>query len=758
MAQRTEAMDQNAEINADVVQHCILFPTYATHHSRSGSMDPRDWNIRVRGWAFTKRSNRRKRLVMGMARKLAGVTKDNDVYGTLESRFGMFLANNTQGARFTIQCVGPTKTDKMNIAADELHDESTEALMDDSKAPDAKLAIDHVAEDKEELRKNLKGRRGYLYAEAELNSHDYPEKTVEMAAEKFKNGRHSQEQYERQPERQPMPPPQTNEGHVPTFADRLSKGTAMMKSAYQKYTNNGDTLNSASSNAQPRSRPDSVASNRTSSSSASSIANTEPPPITYYDNLGSGKLPTVNLYSKPGGHFDGTLRITHNDVQAHQVQNKIIGGQQRGGHPRFLKLHASHSDMPTVTDGIVNLIDSKGVSVISDIDDTIKDTKVLDGAKMVLRNTFLREMRGVPGMAQVYYKWWEAGVAFHYVSNSPWQLISSLLDFFHNHKFPPGSAHLRLIDSVLKTYFMAPGEHKRTTVANILEDFEERQFILIGDSGEIDMEIYTDLAKTFPNQIFKIFIRDITTKRLKDEQTKAEALARSRAMSPNQRPSVLSYVEGFFSQHTKTVDYSSPKGSPGTPGSRSHPNPSIQSDFPFPGSIANDGSVTSMTRHGISSYSVTSSRELGDTTSNQGLSPSLNSSVTRMSMASSSTESFSNSSTTTVSSTNVAVAAAMTDPEDELMPGGVPPQIPVQIKSPLELWYERIEQCREKLGTARDKLVLFEDSSVLQDCLEVQEMIQLYKTAEDEENRGKEEATRAGTVEVPVGNLIDLHV
>lgn len=29
-----------------------------------GSKDPLDWNIRVRGWAFSKRSNRRKRLVM----------------------------------------------------------------------------------------------------------------------------------------------------------------------------------------------------------------------------------------------------------------------------------------------------------------------------------------------------------------------------------------------------------------------------------------------------------------------------------------------------------------------------------------------------------------------------------------------------------------------------------------------------------------------------------------------------------------------
>ncbi|KAI8600115.1 hypothetical protein EDD21DRAFT_141716 [Dissophora ornata] len=49
---------------SDLVQHCLLFPTYATQHSQSESNDPPDWNIRVQGWAYSTRSNRRNRLVM----------------------------------------------------------------------------------------------------------------------------------------------------------------------------------------------------------------------------------------------------------------------------------------------------------------------------------------------------------------------------------------------------------------------------------------------------------------------------------------------------------------------------------------------------------------------------------------------------------------------------------------------------------------------------------------------------------------------
>jgi len=72
--------------------------------------------------------------------------------------------------------------------------------------------------------------------------------------------------------------------------------------------------------------------------------------------------------------------------------------------------------------GDLSFFDDAGVIVISDIDDTIKITQVLD-RKATLRNTFLEPFRPVPGMADVYQRWAEkAGAQFCYVSASPWQL------------------------------------------------------------------------------------------------------------------------------------------------------------------------------------------------------------------------------------------------------------------------------------------------------------------------------------------------
>jgi hypothetical protein len=83
--------------------------------------------------------------------------------------------------------------------------------------------------------------------------------------------------------------------------------------------------------------------------------------------------------------------------------------------------------------------------------------------------------------------------------------------FIQKSRFPAGSMHLRTDGSLLSRLVEVPGQAKREAILEILHDFPQRRFILVGDSGEIDLEIYTRIASEFPNQILKIFIRDVTT-------------------------------------------------------------------------------------------------------------------------------------------------------------------------------------------------------------------------------------------------------
>ncbi len=166
-----------------------------------------------------------------------------------------------------------------------------------------------------------------------------------------------------------------------------------------------------------------------------------------------------------------------------------------------------------VYSGEIFLLEEQGLSVISDIDDTIKITEVRD-RHATLRNTFLREFQPVSGMAEFYQAFARSnGAAFHYISASPWQLYEPLAGFVRTNGFPAGTFALkefRWQDKSFLSLFANPEKYKSGVIEPLIKQFPKRKFILIGDSGERDPEIYATLAQKYPQQIVRIFIRDVT--------------------------------------------------------------------------------------------------------------------------------------------------------------------------------------------------------------------------------------------------------
>ncbi|KAM0346438.1 hypothetical protein ACHAPU_005502 [Fusarium lateritium] len=161
----------------------------------------------------------------------------------------------------------------------------------------------------------------------------------------------------------------------------------------------------------------------------------------------------------------------------------------------------------------IKIIEPYGVSLISDIDDTVKKSNISAGAKEIFRNTFIRDLSdlSVEGVKEWYNRMVDMGVSIHYCSNSPWQLFPVLASFFKIHGLPPGSLHLKQYSGMLQGIFEPVAERKKSTLTRLLKDFPERMFILVGDSGEADLEVYTELASTNPGRILAVFIRDVTT-------------------------------------------------------------------------------------------------------------------------------------------------------------------------------------------------------------------------------------------------------
>ncbi len=172
--------------------------------------------------------------------------------------------------------------------------------------------------------------------------------------------------------------------------------------------------------------------------------------------------------------------------------------------------------------GVVRLLPPTGLSVISDIDDTIKETTVTNRREL-LQNTFLRDFKYVEGMADVYQNWHRAGAEFHYVSSSPWQLFESLSRLQADGGFPMGTMHLRnfrLRDQLFKKVLIIRRKGKASEIKRLLKNLPNRKFILVGDSGEKDPEIYRKILVRFPSQIEGVFIREVINRPLAKERVR----------------------------------------------------------------------------------------------------------------------------------------------------------------------------------------------------------------------------------------------
>lgn len=199
--------------------------------------------------------------------------------------------------------------------------------------------------------------------------------------------------------------------------------------------------------------------------------------------------------STANGHFGETLQLVADPPQrdATLAYEAALGA---GDERRFA--------------GRVHLLAPRGWSVISDIDDTIKLTQAYD-LQAALRHTFLRPFVPAAGMAEWYQALAARGCAFHYVSGSPWQLYQPLAEFMAERQFPAGTydlRHFRLKDpSTLAAMVRSPRPAKTQAIVDLLTRFPDRCFLLIGDAGEEDPEIYADVARQFPEQVRGVLIR-----------------------------------------------------------------------------------------------------------------------------------------------------------------------------------------------------------------------------------------------------------
>jgi phosphatidate phosphatase APP1 len=161
--------------------------------------------------------------------------------------------------------------------------------------------------------------------------------------------------------------------------------------------------------------------------------------------------------------------------------------------------------------------------VISDIDDTIVASNVTSKLRMVLTVALTNSRTRKPfrGVA-AFYRALHAGVnPVFYVSKSPWNLYVPLMEYLEVQGLPKGPLMLR-------DFGLRPQkEHKQKAIDEILSTYPKLRFILSGDSGESDPEIYAEVVRRYPERIRAIYIRSVNPKRVTEIQKLAQEVAKT---------------------------------------------------------------------------------------------------------------------------------------------------------------------------------------------------------------------------------------
>lgn len=139
---------------------------------------------------------------------------------------------------------------------------------------------------------------------------------------------------------------------------------------------------------------------------------------------------------------------------------------------------------------------------ISDIDDTIKISYVLDKSNKVSNTIMLNNH--FYGMAQLYqaYKVVDPAAQFAYLSAAPRYIMSKAhKQFLHHNRFVTGEVFLR--------ENLSDENFKIATIRSLIIKHRPEKIIMIGDNGERDPHIYAQAQLDFPEIPMKIYIHQV---------------------------------------------------------------------------------------------------------------------------------------------------------------------------------------------------------------------------------------------------------
>ncbi|MCU1525595.1 MAG: synthase [Microbacteriaceae bacterium] len=173
-------------------------------------------------------------------------------------------------------------------------------------------------------------------------------------------------------------------------------------------------------------------------------------------------------------------------------------------------------DAETVDAAVLIIDPAVGVGIISDIDDTVMVT-ALPRPFLAAWNTFVLDehaRRPVPGMAVLYERLTREhpGAPVFYLSTGAWNVAPTLSRFLSRNLYPPGPLLLTDWGPTHDRWFRSGRAHKVETLQRLAREFPTVRWLLVGDDGQHDEEIYGEFAASNPGSVEAIAIRQLSNR------------------------------------------------------------------------------------------------------------------------------------------------------------------------------------------------------------------------------------------------------
>jgi phosphatidate phosphatase APP1 len=192
-----------------------------------------------------------------------------------------------------------------------------------------------------------------------------------------------------------------------------------------------------------------------------------------------------------------------------------------------ITIRTDDSEMVTAPVFIVD--DSVRFGIISDIDDTVMVT-ALPRPFLAAWNTFVLDehaRRPVPGMAVLYERLTRdhPGAPVVYLSTGAWNVAPTLGRFLSRNLYPAGPLLLTDWGPTHDRWFRSGTDHKRETLERLAREFPDVRWLLFGDDGQHDEELYGSFNESHPENVSAVAIRQLSTSEavLAGGRSKAEA-------------------------------------------------------------------------------------------------------------------------------------------------------------------------------------------------------------------------------------------